>query len=353
MNNKSFIKKLLLLFSAIGLILATFGIAANAEEKKPGSDIVCNNITTQVPSVENGAADLTMAGKLCYPSSKVPTTVQLLVHGATYNKIVWDWPQQSATYSYVQAAVAKGYATFAVDRLGSGQSTRPLSTEVTMSAGATALHGIVSQLRAGKIGGLAFQKVVWVGHSLGSVYAYEYGSRYSDIDAYILTGSVHFIKQSWFAEVQANLQPANPAGDPGYLTTAPGMRGKLFYYAPTADPAVVAQDEATKDTVTVGELQTALPLDLVPPDQSPTQLITAPILVTMGDHDNIVCGGPDGLQCTKQVLLNYEQPYFKNASRFDVVVAKDTGHMVSQHTTAPKVHAALLEWVLNVVPPRA
>jgi hypothetical protein len=44
-----------------------------------------------------------------------------------------------------------------------------------------------------------------------------------------------------------------PAG-PGYLTSLPGTRESLFYNPATASPAVVATDEANKDTATAAEL---------------------------------------------------------------------------------------------------
>jgi pimeloyl-ACP methyl ester carboxylesterase len=275
--------------------------------------------------------------------------VQLLVHGATYNQIVWDWPQSPATYSYVRAAVTAGYATFSVDRLGQGASIHPPSAAVSVPAGATALHGVVIQLRAGGIGGSRFSKVVWVGHSVGSVLAYEYGGRYDDIDAYALTGSVHFMKQSWLGLTQSNLQPAGP--DPGYLTTVPGSRAQLFYYSLTADPAVIARDEATKDTVTGAEFQTGVPLVFVPPDQSPTQRIHVPVLVAIGQHDNVACDGPDGLNCTNAEILRLERPYFPHAPRLDVSVIAGSGHMLSQHLTAPVAHLALVQWMVQVAPP--
>jgi pimeloyl-ACP methyl ester carboxylesterase len=323
--------------------------AKNGKHGRTGSEIVCDSVTTLVPSVDNGPADVEMAGTLCYPSWRTPGTVQLLVHGATYTQTAWDWPQKPALYSYVRAAVTAGYATFSVDRLGHGHSAHPPSETVSLPAGATALHGIVTKLRAGNLGGRAFTKVVWVGHSLGAVTAYEYGGRYADIDAYALTGSIHFMKQSWLGLIQSNLQPAGP--DPGYLTTVPGSRAQLFYFTPTADPTVIALDEATKDTVTGAEFQTGVPLVFVPAAQSPTQRIHVPVLVELGQHDNIVCDGPDGLTCTNTAIQQFEQPYFTNATRFDVAVIPGSGHLLSQHFTAPIAHLTLLKWAFEVAPP--
>lgn len=330
--------------------LLAFGtvIPAGAEGAAVAA-VSCTSVTASVSSVEGGPADLQIDGKLCRPQGQQPRTVQLLVHGATYTKAVWDWPQNPATYSYVQDAVGAGYATFSVDRMGHGVSTHPPSADVSIPNGATALHGIVTQLRSGIIAGWAFSKVIWVGHSLGAVLAYDYGGRYDDVTAYLMIGSVHFLKQSWLNLIIASLAPTGP--DPGYLTTVPGSRSSLFYHAPTADPAVIAQDEAMKDTITGTEVNTALPLVTGVSSQSPTQGIDVPVMIAMGQYDNLVCGGPDGMTCTPTALLNLEQPFFASAPSITVMVVGNTGHMLSQHPSAPGSHALMIAWAYAVASP--
>jgi pimeloyl-ACP methyl ester carboxylesterase len=338
-----------ILCCSLTIVLTTLGTAIQAGADAAAVVVSCTSVTASVSSVDGGPADLQVSGRLCRPQGLQPRTVQLLVHGATYTKAVWDWPQNPATYSYVQDAVTAGYATFSVDRVGHGASTHPASGNVTIPNAATALHGVVTQLRNGTIAGFAFTKVVWVGHSLGAVIAYDYGGRYDDITAYLMIGSVHFLKQSWLNLIIASLTPTSP--DPGYLTTTPGSRTGLFYYAPTADPAVIAQDEALKDTITNAEVNTALPLVTGVSAQSPTQGIDVPVMIAMGQFDNLVCGGPDGMTCTPTALLNLEQPYFPNAPSIGVTVVGNTGHMLSQHPSAPATHALLLVWIHTVAAP--
>jgi hypothetical protein len=43
-----------------------------------------------------------------------------------------------------------GYATFAVDRLGTGQSSKPPSVTLLSSVEAASIHQIVGHLRAGR-----------------------------------------------------------------------------------------------------------------------------------------------------------------------------------------------------------
>jgi pimeloyl-ACP methyl ester carboxylesterase len=115
--------------------------------------------------------------------------------------------------------------------------------------------------------GHAFSRVLWVGHSFGSVLAWTEVSSYHDVDGVIVTGALHKSSPSYVqnalasASIRANLDPhfAGVGLDPGYRTTNSGTRRNLFYFAPTADPRVSAVDEANKDTVTRGELATGLP----------------------------------------------------------------------------------------------
>ena len=101
--------------------------------------------------------------QLCYRGSREPATVQLVVHGATYNHLYWNFPYGDGYYSYVDAATAAGYATFDVDRIGDGNSSRPPSGELDLTAGAVALHDAVTALRTGAVDGHAFRHMIIAG----------------------------------------------------------------------------------------------------------------------------------------------------------------------------------------------
>ena len=78
----------------------------------------CAAYALPVRIADPGPADQTMWGQLCYRGDREPGTVQLLVHGATYNHLYWNFPYGNGYYSYVDAATAAGYATFDIDRIG-------------------------------------------------------------------------------------------------------------------------------------------------------------------------------------------------------------------------------------------
>lgn len=298
-----------------------------------------------------------LRGELCLPAGRPPRTVLLLVHGASYGHAYWDWPQDPSRYSYVRAALAAGYATFNVDRLGAGQSTRPLSAQVTLTNGAEALHDAITQLRSGAMGGPEFSRVIWVGHSFGSIYAWIEASMYRDVDAFVLTGIAHTFKNSTFGSGGDDFYPASQdpkfAGsglDPGYLTTRPGTRGKLFYYAPGADPSVIALDEELKDTATATELAEGLPLvESPPPETAPSRAIVVPTFIVLGDNDNLVCGPPDGLDCTGEVIAAAESPYYSREAGLEVAVIPNTGHNLQLHLSARDSTTEILEWIRNTL----
>src|SRR5580704_3201861 len=116
----------------------------------------CAAYTLPVRIADRGPADQTMWGQLCYRGDHEPGTVQLLVHGATYNHLYWNFPYGNGYYSYVDAATDAGYATFDVDQIGAGNSSHPPSSELTLDAGAVAVHDVVTALRSGAVDGHAF-----------------------------------------------------------------------------------------------------------------------------------------------------------------------------------------------------
>jgi len=181
--------------------------------------------------------------QLCLPAGATPNTVQLLVHGCLYNHQYWEFPDPSAgtdRYSYVAHALHAGYATVAFDMIGNGQSSHPVSTEVTVDAGVWVIHQIVQALRGGGISGpngaVAFSKVIEVSWSFGTFFAWLEVSQYNDVNAAIFTGATHHIAfQLPFLNAVLHLYPADldpqffGKYDPGYLTTQPGSRQGIFY----------------------------------------------------------------------------------------------------------------------------
>jgi pimeloyl-ACP methyl ester carboxylesterase len=209
------------------------------------------------------------------------------------------------------------------------------------------LHQIVQVLRSGQLG-TAFPKVVTVGHSLGSLISMMEAGTYHDVDGVVLSGISHSFVTLGVAVLFPDFVPTQI--DPvlakrnlplGYVTTRVGTREQHFYYAPTADPAIVALDEATKETGTAAELATiptALPLSLQ---------ITAPVVIINGDRDQLICGDQP---CSSPLNpFHTERLFYPQARSYDEVLLPQSGHDITLQTNAPAFDAAVAGWVSRVV----
>lgn len=317
-------------------------------------DILPQCQALQVPVSLMQVPNTTLYGELCVPADSTPSTVQLLVHGATYNSYYSDWPYSPSSYSYVRQMTSAGYATFNIERLGYGRSTHPDSTLVTLQNGTEALRQIVGKLRGGEIGGHTFSRVIWVGHSLGTLYGWLEASVSNDVDAFVLTGLLHSVKPSWLTLATQSAYPANQdpkfaaSGlDKGYLTFQSGTRSSLFYWTPSAEPNVIALDERLKDAVSGTEFGAAVPLfNSPPPGNAPSKAIKVPTLLVLGEHDRVMCD-EDGLVCTQQNVVKQETPYYSPQAQLQVLIVYSTGHDLQLHNTASNTGQNILTWLLN------
>ncbi|KAF1992062.1 hypothetical protein K402DRAFT_388632 [Aulographum hederae CBS 113979] len=136
-----------------------------------------------------------ISAQYCRPSADShPAVVQYLTHGIGFDKTYWDLSYQDYTYSYASVALAAGYATLAIDRFGVGGSYSPLAdplNTVQAPAEVSATYEISKMLRAGSLPGVehAFNKVLHVGHSFGSLQTYLLTALHPEIsDGIVLTG---------------------------------------------------------------------------------------------------------------------------------------------------------------------
>ena len=144
---------------------------------------------------------------LCFPANLTNAekvqTVQILTHGIGLDKSYWDIVPG---YSYVDAAVAAGYATAAYNRLGVGRSDHPDPIQVVQSPLDVEIqHVLVQALRAGKLASKAFKHAIGVGHSYGSIVQLAQNAKYpGDVDAAVLTGFVNELENLPYAVIANN-----------------------------------------------------------------------------------------------------------------------------------------------------
>jgi pimeloyl-ACP methyl ester carboxylesterase len=337
----------IMLFLLVGCMLVLPSQPLSAKSH-PHSTSKCRDVT--IPATIS-SGPVSIYGKFCTPKVGNPSTVQLLVHGATYNHLYWDFPGFDGKYSYTKAANAAGYATLAIDRLGTGESTRPASSDVTYDAQISVLHQVVQALRT-NIDGDKFKKVMMLGHSFGSAYTIGEVATYQDVDAVILTGNGHQVskltqEQSVSFFHPANTEPRFSGLDPGYVTTIPGVRddGGFLYDMSRADPAVVAVDEATKDVISSAEFATR------PPNLGTLSTkIKVPVLIATGQQDTHYCGEGANDCTSSETFYAAEAPYYNTCM---AVLFLKSGHDINLHTTAESSFAKLIGWSHMTLSPHA
>jgi pimeloyl-ACP methyl ester carboxylesterase len=340
-------------YSADQCIQYTFNITATARNrvaKDPPSDLfsnaaAVNTFLAQPVAYQNVSGTYSIFGEFCFPTVNIDTLkLQVLVHGNTFNHTYWSalgLANETEKYperSWINAARGQGYYTLALDRLGSGLSSRPDPAEVVQDPLQTEiLHEIISQFRH-------FSTVVYVGHSFGSGLGVHLAATHpEDVDGLLLTG---------IAEVRGNPAPgtlandwASVSGEPGYLkSTNKTARRDLYFYG---DYDLAEADWEGQGTVTTGEfLTTAEYLVNTPKD------FDKPVFVMAGSEDAIFCSenGAQPADCSVGNVIAKTKEWFPAvpAQKFGWFSQPASGHVLQLQQTAPTGFKAALDWLHQV-----
>ncbi|KAK7747561.1 hypothetical protein SLS62_009059 [Diatrype stigma] len=222
-----------------------------------------------------------MGATYCEPDTGPGKALQVLTHGVGFDRGYWDFPYHDYNYSYVSAALAANYSTFAYDRLGIGQSSAPSRepiAEIQPWLEIASLHALTLQLRAAALPGIArYAKIFHVGHSFGSRLTYNLAATYPEVgavsDGIALTGFSHvsflnvggaplglegpyFAMGANFAGARS-LLPRFAAYPDGYVALADRQALHNDFFAPgNFDPEILAPAFEATQPITVGELLT-------------------------------------------------------------------------------------------------
>jgi hypothetical protein len=127
----------------------------------------------------------------------------------------------------------------------------------------------------------------------------------------------------------ANPMFASTGPGAGYMTTVTGVRGSMFYNPSDSDPQVIAQDEATKSTISLTEFLGGLQV-LASND---TAAINVPVLEVDGTNDNLFCGATTGggtFGCsTGAAIATQEAPYFAAEAQLRACAITGAGHDIN------------------------
>ncbi|WP_020386542.1 alpha/beta hydrolase [Kribbella catacumbae] len=297
----------------------------------------CKTVEIPVAMSAGKPRDAKIAGTLCRPLGRDRGVLQVLIPGGGYDRNYWSWRGDPRGPSYVEAMNRAGYATFALDRIGTGKSSAPPSSAFAPDSQTYTIH---QGLRA-----LGHQRIVLVGNSLGSTIARMIAVHYpADVDGLILTGESSTPNWAAFEQLGADYITAGQHPllasrnlDDGYGVLRPGVRRSWFYWGPTAASHVVARDEANPEP------------DVFPSDPEfgsvlLNRKIKVPVLVVVGQHDRLICG-PGASDCSSSTaLLAGERPYYAPTADLQALAVPNTGHVLNLHQTAPTFYPHLAHW---------
>lgn len=294
-------------------------------------------------------ADNLVYVELCRPKNGPwPTVAQLLVHGSTHNHYEYAFPFRERDYSHVELAARAGYVTLNIDRIGTGLSSKPHSSAITVDLIVSTLNQLAIRLRDGTLDAVGipaeylddhddqgtfgdipgFSKIVYFGASLASGYGWELEHQYpAAADAFVIHGALHDTPLAWVELVgQHHSFPAkdHPSiGDPtldydpdafdpltgantgmGMVTTEPGWHDDFFLWTPGTHRRVPGIDEVVVGGVSsylVAEsaldhaiLQQPCSIGGAPNTDDPSEScsILDPVILLVGQYDGAVCGRP-------------------------------------------------------------
>ncbi len=232
-------------FSGLALVLGLWFVAAlfatggidrgfytNPDYQWAGdmAGVTCETQSIPVKLAPDASREYSLVGKLCWSGELTDKTLQVLVSGAGYGAVYWDFPYQPDTYSYTRAALRAGDATFNFDRLGMGLSDHPFGASLDVDTQAFVLHQALTALNAE----YAFDATVMLGHSFGSTIALAHALSWPEqSDGIVLTGFIHNFNPAFGAAMGQGISVAAFSGplvgdlvDPTYLISKPDSRGR-------------------------------------------------------------------------------------------------------------------------------
>ncbi len=307
------------------------------------AELQCEHYRIPTRLSQDGWFEYEVMGEFCWTGDIAEKTLQLLIPGAGYGTVYWDFPYQPDTYSYKRAALRQGYATFNYYRTGTGASDHPFGMLVNVEHQVYVLSQLIDFFQAEH----AIRSFVTVGHSLGSVIALVHaGEHSSQLDGVILTGFLHNSNPAFNQAMRKGTDLAaftedfgGHLFDPVYMVSKANTRKDIFYNLENTDPMVPVVDELNRQTLTVAEIISMLKYFKLSAED-----VDVPVLVVTGEDDFVVCGGD--LDCSNhQLVVEHESLFFSAAACVKTVMVEKAGHNINLHHNAQQTYQTMFDWL--------
>ncbi|CAJ2506025.1 Uu.00g001550.m01.CDS01 [Anthostomella pinea] len=328
------------------------------------------NTTQRIIGKLNITDTFSIYAQLCLPEpAQDKHVLQILSHGGAFDHRYFAAEIDPAQYSYVYAAVMAGYTVLNYDRLGNGLSQKPDAYDIVQGAvSIEILHSLTKMARDGtllsaSIAGYPslpstlpplapFDKVVHVGHSLGSQTTAAFLKRYgAESSGAILTGFTFPLHSAlgpagiYSFEYAASNNPAlYGALGSGYIVpSSPTVLQSLFFHRNgTSDPTgftdeALAYGESIKQPFAIGDALSAR--GLLDFGYSPS--FAGPLQFFLGEFDYLVCGG----DCKGNFDPDYPKSVYPNATAIETYVQPGAGHGNVLHLNANAGYAVSLKFL--------
>jgi pimeloyl-ACP methyl ester carboxylesterase len=291
------------LYVAICMVVTMGGsaVTGDAPAQTRGVGLIRQRVEFTVVHSTEGGEERRIVGYRYDTFCNSPTAV-LLMHGLSYTKESWDFPG----YSVAQKLAAAGYAVFAIDRLGYGESKLENGYQVTHEAYAGMAEQIVKQLRA-----QGFRHVVLGGQSAGAGATEFEAGTLGGVDAIMALGWHHRPSDQLGKDFFTGDIPRALQDDYEYFLGTPQHRAFMFYNE-NADPAVVEADTKAAVLTPSGEILTI--------GKQPSRFVVGNIKVPVF----LQFGGKDRLFEVEHAKMHAEE--FRSSPSVTVDIVPGAGH---------------------------
>lgn len=272
----------------------------------------------QFPVELKGEPSATFAG-FYYPAEvKRRGILQVLVHGNSYDHRYWDAGTVNGTsYSYIDYMTIRGFDILAIDLPGVGASSKPNGYAFSLEGVGRALSALIQSLRrTDSVLQQKFDHITSIGHSMGSSIGVFAEGNWPAADSLVVTATGYYrgrTASGWPPGTREKLLETD------YALVPPELR-LGFYHQPSADPEVIAYDNAVLRTPAPSGLWSDC-ITLRDDPRNGAADVTCPVYVQLGQYDPIMLGE----------YAEQERNSYSSASKVFIDTLPEMGHSFNLH----------------------